>query len=236
MRALSVDAVVGCDELTLELADELELLAPHGLGNRRVTLLVHGAEVVAPRLTRNKKHMQYRIRRDGFSCRAIHFNFGQLREVDGPGRYDVPVTLSKNEYNGCVSAQVAVKTLFPLAEPAVDLCPASCSTACADRLRGDAVWEELLQFRLEPTAGVEERLERARREGEFAIAAGVRPRRRSPRWRPAVSAFSCWSPTWPGAALCSAAAHSRRTWAVPPCTCRRHAWGVWASPRSRTSS
>lgn len=165
MRALSVDAVVGCDELTLELADELELLAPHGLGNRRVTLLVHGAEVVAPRLTRNKKHMQYRIRRDGFSCRAIHFNFGQLREVDGPGRYDVPVTLSKNEYNGCVSAQVAVKTLFPLAEPAVDLCPASCSTACADRLRGDAVWEELLQFRLEPTAGVEERLERARREG-----------------------------------------------------------------------
>ena len=47
-RVRDVDAIVGGDELTLGLADELELLAPHGFGNRQVTLLLHAAEVVAP--------------------------------------------------------------------------------------------------------------------------------------------------------------------------------------------
>ena len=61
-RVRHVDAVVGGDELTLGLADELELLAPHGFGNRQVTLLLHGAEVVSPRLTRDKRHAQYRVR------------------------------------------------------------------------------------------------------------------------------------------------------------------------------
>ena len=56
VRTQPVDAVVGGDDLTLELADELELLAPHGFGNRKVTLLLHGAEVVAPRLTRDHRH------------------------------------------------------------------------------------------------------------------------------------------------------------------------------------
>ena len=54
LRARRVDAVVGGHELTLGLADDLELLAPHGFGNREVTLLLHGAEVVAPRLTRRQ--------------------------------------------------------------------------------------------------------------------------------------------------------------------------------------
>ena len=53
MRTRRVDALVGGDELTLRLADELELLAPHGFGNARPTLLLHNAEVLAPRLTRD---------------------------------------------------------------------------------------------------------------------------------------------------------------------------------------
>ncbi len=39
-RVRQVDAIVGGDELSLALADELELLAPHGFGNRQVTLLL----------------------------------------------------------------------------------------------------------------------------------------------------------------------------------------------------
>ncbi len=60
VRTQPVDAVVGGHDLTLGLADELELLAPHGFGNRKVTLLLHGAEVVGPRLTRDHRHAQYR--------------------------------------------------------------------------------------------------------------------------------------------------------------------------------
>ena len=47
-RRLPVDAVVCGDELTLALADELELLAPHGQGNPRVTLLL----LTGPRCSR----------------------------------------------------------------------------------------------------------------------------------------------------------------------------------------
>ena len=43
VRTQQVDAVVCGDDLTLQLADELELLAPHGIGNRKVGLLLHDA-------------------------------------------------------------------------------------------------------------------------------------------------------------------------------------------------
>ncbi len=45
----------------------------------QVTLLLHAAEVVSPRLTRDGRHAQYRVRCDGASCQAIHFNFDALR-------------------------------------------------------------------------------------------------------------------------------------------------------------
>ena len=139
-----VDAIVGGDELTLGLADELELLAPHGFGNRQVTLLLHAAEVVAPRLTRDKRHAQYRVRCDGNSCQAIHFNFDALNELKAPGRHDVALALSKNEYNGAVSAQVQVRDLLSLEAPATDLCAAACELGCRERLSGEELWAELL--------------------------------------------------------------------------------------------
>ena len=125
-RVRDVDAIVGGDELTLGLADELELLAPHGFGNRQVTLLLHAAEVVAPRLTRDKRHAQYRVRCDGNSCQAIHFNFDGLAELTEPGRHDVALSLGKNEYNGSVSAQVQVRSLHRLEPPETDLCATAC--------------------------------------------------------------------------------------------------------------
>ena len=117
VRTQPVDAVVGGHDLTLGLADELELLAPHGFGNRKVTLLLHGAEVVGPRLTRDHRHAQYRVRCEGATCQAIHFNFDRLKELTEPGRFDVPLALSKNEYNGAVSAQAEVRGLHRLAAP-----------------------------------------------------------------------------------------------------------------------
>jgi single-stranded-DNA-specific exonuclease len=142
-RVRQVDAIVGGDELTLGLADELELLAPHGFGNRQVTLLLHAAEVVAPRLTRDKRHAQYRVRCDGATCQAIHFNFDELDELLAPGRHDVALALSKNEYNGSVSAQVQVRSLHRMEAPARDLCAGPCDFACRERLSGEALWQEL---------------------------------------------------------------------------------------------
>ena len=143
-RVRHVDAVVSGDELTLGLADELELLAPHGFGNRQVTLLLHDAEVVSPRLTRDKRHAQYRVRCDGASCQAIHFGFGDLAELTAPGRHDVALALSKNDYNGAVSAQVQVRSLHRLEPTETDLCATACDLRCRDRLQDEDLWAALL--------------------------------------------------------------------------------------------
>jgi len=145
VRTQPVDAIVGGHDLTLGFADELELLAPHGFGNRKVALLLHGAEVVGPRLTRDHRHAQYRVRCDGATCQAIHFNFDKLQEITAPGRFDVSLGLSKNEYNGAVSAQAEVRGLHRLGEPDGDLCATSCDLSCPERLTGGALWGELLE-------------------------------------------------------------------------------------------
>jgi single-stranded-DNA-specific exonuclease len=182
VRVRHVDAIVGGDELTLGLADELELLAPHGFGNRQVTLLLHGAEVVAPRLTRDKRHAQYRVRCDGASCQAIHFNFDDLAGLAEPGRHDVALALSKNDYNGTVSAQVQVRSLHLLEEPEADLCATACDLGCRDRLSGERLWASLLAAAASASAAADgdaaaDALRTSRAEGRLVDRRG----------RPAVS-------------------------------------------------
>jgi len=180
VRTQLVDAVVGGHDLTLGLADELELLAPHGFGNRKVTLLLHGAEVVGPRLTRDHRHAQYRVRCDGATCQAIHFNFAKLQELTEPGRFDVPLGLSKNEYNGAVSAQAEVRGLHRLGAPDRDVCATACDLSCPDRLTGGALWGELLEGPSWPGDGEPAALAEARRDGRLLDRRG----------RPAVSTLS----------------------------------------------
>lgn len=180
VRTQLVDAVVGGHDLTLGLADELELLAPHGFGNRKVTLLLHGAEVVGPRLTRDHRHAQYRVRCDGATCQAIHFNFDKLQELTEPGRFDVPLGLSKNEYNGAVSAQAEVRGLHRLGEPDRDVCATACDLSCPDRLTGGALWGELREGPSWPGDGEPAALAEARRDGRLLDRRG----------RPAVSTLT----------------------------------------------
>ncbi len=101
--------------------------------------------MVSPRRTRDGKHLQYRVRCNGASCQAIHFNFGDVPLPDGGGRFDVPLSLSKNEYNGSVSAQVEVKALCGVDPPETDLCRTGCTLDCPDRLLGPDLWDELLR-------------------------------------------------------------------------------------------
>jgi hypothetical protein len=56
----------------------------------------------------------------------------------------VALALSKNEYNGSVSAQIQVRGLHRLEPPEADLCATACDLGCRDRLRGDGLWARLL--------------------------------------------------------------------------------------------
>ncbi len=114
-----IDAIVPGRELTLGLASELERLAPFGLGNPDVTLLVPSCEPVDPSLVGEGKHLRFRVRQRGRDAgTAIAFGFGgQLDRLHrtnghGPVRYDLACRLKENHWNGTVAPQLVIRRLF----------------------------------------------------------------------------------------------------------------------------
>ena len=108
-----VDAVVRGTELSLGLCDELERLAPFGLGNPGVTLLAVGCELSELGAVGEGKHLKLAVKADGARSGAIAFGQGsQLDRYRRPVRYDVAFKLAANHWNGTVSPQLVVKRIF----------------------------------------------------------------------------------------------------------------------------
>jgi single-stranded-DNA-specific exonuclease len=113
-----VDGVVSAADLTLDLAHELDRLAPFGLGNPDVTLLVPGVEAVAPATVGDGKHLRFRLRQNGRDA-GTAIAFGQGRQLDrlrADGRFDIACRLKENRWNGTVSPQLVVRRIFDTAE------------------------------------------------------------------------------------------------------------------------
>jgi single-stranded-DNA-specific exonuclease len=117
--ATRIDAIVPGRDLTLPLAAELQRLAPFGLGNPDVTLLVPSCEAVGPALVGEGKHLRFRVRQRGRDAgSAIGFGLGgqldRLRRTNGQGpvRYDVACRLKENHWNGTVAPQLVIRRLF----------------------------------------------------------------------------------------------------------------------------
>ena len=103
-----IDAIVPGSALTLDLATELERLAPFGLGNPDVTLLVPACEAVQPGVVGEGKHLRFRVRQGGRDAgSAIAFGLGaQLDRMRRPVRYDLACRLKENRWNGTVAPQL----------------------------------------------------------------------------------------------------------------------------------
>jgi single-stranded-DNA-specific exonuclease len=117
-----VDAVVRGTELTLGLCEELERLAPFGLGNPGVTLLAVGCELSELGAVGEGKHLKLAVTADGARSGAIAFGQGaQLDRYRRPVRYDVTFKLAANHWNGTVSPQLVVKRIFDTPDRFEDL-------------------------------------------------------------------------------------------------------------------
>ena len=78
-----VDAIVPGAKLNLDLCAELGRLAPFGLGNPGVTLLVDGCEIAEASTAGDGKHLRFRVRQRGRdSGQAIAFGHFILQAVD----------------------------------------------------------------------------------------------------------------------------------------------------------
>ncbi len=113
-----VDALVSAHDLTLDLAQELERLAPFGLANPDVTLLIPGCQAVVPATVGDGKHLRFRVRQHGWDAgSAIAFGQGsQLDRVRAEGLFDVACRLKENHWNGTVAPQLVVRRLFDTPE------------------------------------------------------------------------------------------------------------------------
>ena len=71
-----VDAIVDGDELSLELAEELQALAPFGRDNPPVCLMLEEARLLDPRPMGEGRHLRFTVESRGARARAVSFGEG----------------------------------------------------------------------------------------------------------------------------------------------------------------
>ena len=113
-----VDTVVAGDELGLGLADELQRLAPFGIGNPGVSLLMPAARCSDPKLMGEDKHVRFTVTAGGTRARAVAFGTTKI-DCDSP--LDATFSLELNEYNGSVEPRLVLKDARPSAPGPITL-------------------------------------------------------------------------------------------------------------------
>jgi single-stranded-DNA-specific exonuclease len=111
-RTERVDAIVGGASLGLDLAEELRRLAPFGMGNPGVRLLVPSARVRDVRTMGEGKHARFSLHSGAHRALGVAFGRSTLG-VTEEDSVDVAVRLEVNRWNGAVEPQVVLRELYP---------------------------------------------------------------------------------------------------------------------------
>jgi single-stranded-DNA-specific exonuclease len=111
VRQVEIDAEVALEDLTLKAVDELNRLAPFGLGNPTPMLVARGVRVDEVRPVGDGSHLSLKLRGEGGGAvDGIWFRSGALREeLESGGRADVCFRAQADEWNGTVRVQLHVE-------------------------------------------------------------------------------------------------------------------------------
>ncbi len=107
-----VDAVVGCEELGMALAEELRSVAPFGRGNPPVSLMLEGATFTDVRPMGEGKHARFSVESHGSRARAVAFNCGgrvPCAPEGSSGQLQATFTLEVNEWNGVSEPRLVLR-------------------------------------------------------------------------------------------------------------------------------
>jgi single-stranded-DNA-specific exonuclease len=110
-RTERIDAMVGGASLGLDLAEELKQLAPFGMGNPGVRLLVPSARVRDVRTMGEGKHARFSLHSGAHRALGVAFGRPSLG-VGEDDLVDVAVRLEVNHWNGAVEPQVILRELY----------------------------------------------------------------------------------------------------------------------------
>ena len=116
-----VDAIAAGCELGLELAEELELLEPCGMGNPRSRLLVPGARLRDPRPMGEGRHLRFVVGSGGISARAVAFGCGGRLGVRADEPVDATFRLERNFWKGAVEPRLVLGHARPCAPEAIEV-------------------------------------------------------------------------------------------------------------------
>jgi len=127
-RTEKVDAIVGGVGLGLDLAEELRQLAPFGMGNPGVRLLVPSARVSDVRTMGEGKHARFSLHSGSHRALGVAFGRSSLG-VEDEDVIDASIRLEVNHWNGSVEPRVVLRELYPLEEPEAEkpVVPHACS-------------------------------------------------------------------------------------------------------------
>jgi single-stranded-DNA-specific exonuclease len=129
-RTERIDAMIGGVGLGLDLAEELGQLAPFGMGNPGVRLMVPSARVSDQRtMGEEGKHSRFSLHSGAHRALGVAFGRSSLGVGDDE-MLDAAVRLEVNHWNGAVEPRVVLRELYPLDAEAGALSPHPCE--CAD--------------------------------------------------------------------------------------------------------
>ncbi len=121
-QAETIDAIVGAESLGLGVARQFERMAPFGVGNPEVRLLVPGARLGDMRpMGKDERHARFTLASGPRRALGVAFGangkLGAAVQADAP--LDVSLRLEVNEWNGSVEPRVVLGNLYPpaAAEP-----------------------------------------------------------------------------------------------------------------------
>lgn len=121
VRTERIDAMVGGASLGLDLAEELRQLAPFGMGNPGVRLLVPGARVRDVRTMGDEgKHARFNLHSGSHKALGVAFGRSSLG-VGEDDQVDVAVRLEVNQWNGAVEPRVVLRELYRREAAAAEL-------------------------------------------------------------------------------------------------------------------
>jgi len=107
-HTLPIDAWLGLPEITLELAQALECLAPFGPGNDKLVLAAAGLTLQASAaIGRNREHLKLTVADvDGNSRTVLWWNGAEDIETLPQGRFDLAFTLRASDWRGVKQPQM----------------------------------------------------------------------------------------------------------------------------------
>jgi single-stranded-DNA-specific exonuclease len=115
-----VDALVSGADMSLELAEELQLLAPFGQGNPEVRLYVAGATFDGVRAMGDSgQHVRFNVNSGGVRANAVAFGCdGRIEGADGKP-VDASFKLERNVWNGVVEPRLILQRGAPCEPPPI---------------------------------------------------------------------------------------------------------------------